>query len=317
MNLEAFKDKKILVIGDIGLDEYINGEVNRISPEAPVPILEAKETFQRLGLAANVAANIKSLGGEPYLIGLTGDDQTADDLLNLLVINEISPSHIVMDNDRPTTKKLRMMNEQHHMLRIDFESKNLINESIEEKLMEKIDFFIPIVDAVIIEDYAKGMLSDRTIERIISRARQKNKLVCVDPHSSRNIQAYIGASYITPNSVEALKLSGDKDVESAGDLLLEKLRAKAVIVTRGKDGMSIFEKDRQTDILTAAQKVFDVTGAGDTVIAALTLGLVSGQNLYDACKLANYAAGIAVGKIGCATVNINELETFYKGETNE
>jgi rfaE bifunctional protein kinase chain/domain len=322
--VDKLSGKKILIIGDVGLDEYVIGQVRRISPEAPVPIVEVSEEDKRLGLSGNVAANVASLGGVPFLLGIVGDDGAADVFRQQLKRDHCSAEYLVVDETRPTTRKLRVMAGQHHVVRVDFERKKFLSHDMEEKLLEQVRKLIPQCDGVILEDYAKGMLTAKVIQEVINIAHANKKIVTLDPHHTTPVDLYRGVDYMTPNTSEALALSELKvdDLRSpsdtlheVGEALLKRTQARAVIVTRGKDGMSIFAKGGDAHgqhIPTFARSVFDVTGAGDTVIATLTLALTAGLELEEACLLSNYAAGVVVGKIGCVSANPSDLKNYIR-----
>lgn len=316
--ISAFKNKKILVIGDVGVDEYIMGAVKRISPEAPVPVLEVTEEDKRLGLAANVAQNVASLGGEPILISVIGSDSGAEILKKLLQNSKVSSGYLIVDESRPTTRKTRVMTGHHHLVRVDHEVRKNLSSETEQKIILQIEKVIASVDCVIIEDYAKGIFSLTLVEKIVALCKAKNKYLMVDPHQTKFAEFYTGVDLIKPNYNEALALTKihEDDIENAADRVftvgkaLQKMTgASDVVLTQGKDGMVIFTKDEQVvQVPTFAKKVFDVTGAGDTVIAALALGVSSGLSLAKACVLANYAAGIVVAKVGCVPCEIQELK---------
>jgi len=322
--VDHLRGRKVLIVGDVGLDEYVIGHVRRISPEAPVPVVEVASEDMRLGLSSNVAANVASLGGIPFLVGVVGNDSTGRVFSEQLKKNQCTPDHLIVDDDRPTTRKLRVMAGQHHVVRVDFEKKKFLSAKVEEKLFKKIAELIPQCDGVILEDYAKGVLSERTVREVVSLARKHNKIVTLDPNRTSPASMYKGVDYITPNTDEALALSelGLDDLRSpsetfheVGHHLLEKLQAKGVIITRGKDGMSAFTPSGPREgqhIPTFARAVYDVTGAGDTVIATLTLALTSGLSLEESCLLSNYAAGVVVAKIGCVSASPGEIKDFIK-----
>lgn len=315
-HLPRLVGKKVLIIGDIGLDEYIMGQVQRISPEAPVPILEVEQTDQRMGLAANVAQNVVSLGGTAWLVSVAGDDHGGQILKDLFAKNKVPWNEIIIDRDRPTTRKTRVMAQHHHLVRIDHEMKKYLPDDIEQKVLSQAERLIPLADIVILQDYAKGVVSERLVKRISELCTKAQKKLLVDPHRDNPGSFYKGVDCIKPNYQEAVALAGldfnnlrdvpDK-VYQVGRALQEKTGAHEVVLTRGKDGMTIFVKDQIVEVPTYARKVFDVTGAGDTVIAALALGLASGLTLVESCWLANFAAGVVVGKIGCVPCEVPEL----------
>lgn len=311
-----FKSKKVLVIGDVGVDEYIMGAVKRISPEAPVPVLDVENEDKRLGLAANVAQNVVSMGGEVRLVSVIGSDVGSEILESLLKKSGVSYEYLVKDTTRPTTRKTRIMTGQHHLVRIDHEiRKNLSSES-ESKLLAVVEKNLQDVDVVVLEDYAKGILSQSLIEKIVGLTTKHKKFLMVDPHQTKFAEFYKGVDLIKPNYNEALALTQVHEdhiedqlerVLHIGRSLQKMTGAKQVVLTQGKDGMTIFSQNEVTKVPTFAKKVFDVTGAGDTVIAALALGVASGLPLSEACMIANYAAGVVVAKIGCVPCEIDEL----------
>lgn len=314
--IPALKGKKILIIGDVGLDEYVMGQVRRISPEAPVPVLEVEEEDMRLGLAANVAQNVASLGGYPMMVSVVGDDTGANLLKELSIKNGVSWDYMIVDKARPTTRKTRVMAKHHHLVRVDYELRKYLSEEAEARLIATVEKNVAQADCVIIEDYAKGVISRNVVEKVSAICKKANKKLMVDPHRNNQGVFYQGVDLIKPNYDEAVVLTGmDFDdlkgnpnkVVEVGRALQKITGAKEVVLTRGKDGMTIFSGEQITEVPTYAQKVFDVTGAGDTVIAALALGLVSGLSLVQSCMLANNAAGVVVGKVGCVPCEIPEL----------
>ncbi|WP_374077864.1 D-glycero-beta-D-manno-heptose-7-phosphate kinase [Bdellovibrio bacteriovorus] len=315
------KGKKILIIGDVGLDEYVLGQVRRISPEAPVPVLEVEEEDMRLGLSANVAQNVVSLGGEAMLVSVVGEDTGANLLKELFVKNGVSWDYMIVDKARPTTRKTRVMAKHHHLVRVDYELRKYLSAEAEARLIETVEKNVSKADCVIIEDYAKGVISRNVVEKVAAICKKNNKKLMVDPHRNNPGSFYLGVDLIKPNYDEAVVLTGlDFDdlrdnpnkVVEVGRALQKITGAKEVVLTRGKDGMTIFSGDEITEVPTYARKVFDVTGAGDTVIAALSLGLVSGLSLVHSCMLANYAAGVVVGKVGCVPCEIPELKEYIQ-----
>jgi D-glycero-beta-D-manno-heptose-7-phosphate kinase len=315
--ISAFKSRRILVIGDVGVDEYVLGQVRRISPEAPVPVLEVTEEDRRLGLAANVAQNVASLGGEPYLLSVIGSDAGAESLRRLLQQARVSAEYLIVDENRPTTRKTRVMTGHHHLVRVDHEVRRNLSVETERQLLGQFEKLIDQVDGVVLEDYAKGIFSVGLVEKIVQICKLHKKYLMVDPHQTKFADFYRGVDLIKPNYAEALALTRihEEDIENpaervtvVGRALQKMTGASDVVLTQGKDGMAIFSRDEQIiQVPTFAKKVFDVTGAGDTVIAALALGVASGMTLAQACVLANYAAGIVVGKVGCVPCEIQEL----------
>lgn len=311
-----FKGKKVLVVGDIGLDEYVLGQVRRISPEAPVPVLEVESEDKRLGLAANVALNINSLGGEAILVSVIGKDTGGELLKKLFTDMTVSCNYLIEDTSRPTTRKTRVMSGPHHIVRVDYELRKYIKSQIEAQVIDQVKKNIASVDIMVIEDYAKGVVTQTLVQELVKIAKENNRKVLVDPHRDNKAEFYKGVDLIKPNYDESIILTGLKfedmqdnpnKVRDVGQLLKEKTGAKEVVLTRGKDGMSIFTDRGIFEVPTYAKKVFDVTGAGDTVIATLALAQAAGLDLVKSCILANHAAGIVVGKIGCVPCDKSEL----------
>jgi len=319
--MDSLNGKSVLVVGDIGLDEYVLGDVRRISPEAPVPILEVKTQDARLGLAANVAQNIASLGGTPLLASVIGRDRSGEELQEHLKAANVSGSHLVVDEQRLTTRKLRVMAEHHHIVRVDYELKKYLRPDVQQQLLATITHLIPKVDAVVIEDYAKGVLSEPLIQETIKLSAKAGKRVLVDPNPTTPAEFYKGADLMTPNREEAVRLSGMTDDElrnredfvlEVGETLRRRVQSEQLVMTRGKEGMSLFSAQGVVHMPTYARQVFDVTGAGDTVIATIALAWAAGMNLEEACVLANFAAGVVVGKIGCVPCPRAELIQYME-----
>jgi len=299
---DRFKNKKILVIGDIVLDRYIWGKVNRISPEAPVPVVEVTHENFLLGGAANVANNIVSLEGHVTVVGIVGRDRAGDVLKGLLDVKGIGCC--VFDDQRPTIVKTRVIAHNQQVVRFDREDKKKVAGKTFEALIGYLKKAIREHDAVIISDYTKGIVSSELVNEVVKAAKPKNKFVAVDPKTG-HFHCYKGVSLITPNLMEASHGSGveikdEKTLLKAGKTLLKKLPCRAVLITRGEEGMSLFEKGSVVHIPTVARHVYDVTGAGDTVVAAFTLAHASGATMQEAAIIANHAAGIVVGEVGTA-----------------
>lgn len=317
--ISLFSGKKILVIGDVGVDEYVMGAVKRISPEAPVPVLEVTDEDKRIGLAANVAQNVVSLGGQVELVSVVGADAGAEILKSLLKTSGVNSNSLIVDEKRPTTRKTRVMTGHHHLVRVDYEVRKNLSAETEDKILKRVQELMPSIDLVVLEDYAKGIFSVNLVEKIVALAKKSGKYLMVDPHQTKFADFYKGVDLIKPNYNEALALTQihEEDIENptervltVGRALQKMTGAKDVVLTQGKDGMSIFSSETQVvQVPTFAKKVFDVTGAGDTVIAALALGVSTGLSLAEACVMANYAAGIVVGKIGCVPCEKAELIT--------
>lgn len=312
--LSKFSRKKILVFGDVGLDQYTVGSVNRISPEAPIPIVDVAEVSYKLGLAANVADNISALKGTALLVGLVGDDATANIFRTILKKRHISDSYLVVDNHRPTTLKERVVAETQQVVRIDHESKAPITGVALEAAQDELLGLVKQAKCIIIEDYSKGLVRPDLCKKLVELGAKFRIPVLVDPNSRSSLETYRGCTLMTPNVAEAEALTGISITDHfslcrAGQFLLSELISDYVMITRGKDGMAVFQRGHKEPWLlpTFAKEVYDVSGAGDTVIATLALGLVAGGDLFEAATLANYAAGVEVGKRGTATVTATEI----------
>jgi len=304
--IEAFQGRRVIVLGDLMLDRYIWGRVSRISPEAPVPVVEVANSTSTLGGAGNVAANIRSLGGIPVLAGIVGGDSEGE------WIRSSAPESagIFIDTRVPTTVKTRIIAHHQQVVRVDQEKKRSLPQDIEEKILD----FVRNEphQGLIISDYNKGLLSRSLLKKLLPLARRRKVPVFVDP-KVENFRLFLGVTFIAPNHVETERIvhhpcRSNDEVEAAGRLLLSIVKSRFLIIKRGEQGMSIFEQGkRPLHIPTVAREVFDVTGAGDTVLAVASLALLSGSSIREAAVLANAAAGIVVGKVGTATVTPAEL----------
>lgn len=309
--LDGFSKADILVIGDIMMDRFIWGKVSRISPEAPVPVvLVEKETFL-VGGAANVVNNIHSLGGKVSLCGVVGDDEMGQKVVNEL--NGMGVHRIFVERGRQTTVKTRIIAHHQQVVRIDRETTEHPEGSTLRNLSRFLKENIEGFDGIILSDYGKGLLTRGLILATIRKARRAKKFVMVDP-KLKNFFSYKGATVITPNTAEVSAALGVPIIDlpslkKAGGLLLKRLRCDALVITRGEEGMAIFEPHQEPILVpTVAKEVYDVTGAGDTVIGTIALACAAGAGIKDAARLANYAAGIVVGKMGTATVTREELK---------
>ena len=309
-----FRKKKVLVLGDIMLDRFVWGSVSRISPEAPVPVVDIRRETACLGGAANVAANICSLGGEPFPLTVVGNDAEGEQVRARFRDLGTSLGGILIDKGRATTVKTRIIAHHQQVCRIDREDKTPLPLEVHRKIGEWFRVHLSAVDAVVISDYAKGLISASLLRKILPMAKAEQKIVCVDP-KMKNLGAYRPATVITPNLAEAERAAGmsigdEKTLVRAGKKILRQTGIDHLLVTRGEHGMALFEGDsnsRVTHIQTLAREVFDVTGAGDTVISTLALGLASGLSILEAAILSNIAAGIVVAKLGTASVTPEEL----------
>ena len=310
--IQKFPKARVLVLGDLILDEFIWGKVERISPEAPVPVGLVNSASFMPGGATNVAGNIASLGGSAFICGVTGDDKAGRTLDLELRKRGVDTSGIIVDAHRPTTVKTRIIAHHQQVVRVDREKSGPLDDALLEQILTFIRARIETVDAVIIEDYGKGVIVPRLLTRIIPWARKYKKIVTVDPKID-HFSYYKGVTCITPNEKEAQGGSGviikdSADIEQAGKKLLKELDLESCLITRGENGMSLFERDgKSIHIPTVAQEVFDVSGAGDTVIATFTLALACGAGKLEAAHLSNFAAGIVVSKMGTAVVTKEEL----------
>ncbi len=315
--ISRFKEVEVLVIGDLILDEFIWGEVSRISPEAPVPVVWVKEESFMPGGAANVANNIVSLGGKVYLAGVIGNDEYGRRLREWLNEKNINTDGVVVDSLRRTTLKTRVIAHHQQVVRIDREDITPINGRALEEALARLKEIVFNVDAIIIEDYGKGVIIPELLKNILNIAKKKKKIITVDP-KEEHFSYYRGVTAITPNQFEAsgacgIKIKDEESLRRAGERLISRLRCDAVLITLGEKGMQLFEKNGKViHIPTVAQEVFDVSGAGDTVIGAFTLALGTGANMADSAHISNYAAGIVVGKVGIAVTTQEELISRIK-----
>lgn len=324
--IKKFAQARILVLGDLILDEYIWGDVERISPEAPVPVVWAKQRSYVLGGAANVANNVKSLGACVCLCGVMGSDKNSEILLSQLKKQGISREGIFSINKRHTTLKTRIISNHQQVVRVDWEHNNSLHKSVNAKLYDFIESNISRFNAVVIEDYGKGVINSWLTKKVIDLAREKKRIITIDP-KEEHFRYYTGAASITPNRREAesavrnlkirdttnrFKISMDRlvtdtDLKRAGKELVRYLKLDSLLMTLGEAGMFLFEGSQVTHIPTQAQQVFDVSGAGDTVIAVFSLSLACGANKLEAAQIANIAAGVVVSKVGTAVVSRKEL----------
>lgn len=319
--LENISRAKILVVGDVMLDRYWWGSVNRISPEAPVPIVQLQKTSLVAGGAANVAANLAGLGSTPYLFGIKGDDAEGGVMDSVLDEAGIANHFIIPIKGRKTTIKTRIVAHSQHVVRIDQESVEPIAENAAEEILVQIKQFSKMVDAVVISDYAKGFLSDYFLLGLIEEVKCQGKLLIVDP-KGLDFSRYRGASIVTPNKKEAadasrLDLSSSGVVNQSGGYLMKELGLDALLITEGENGMTLFQPSAEpTHFDSRARNVYDVTGAGDTVIATFTAAAATGASFTDAAALANAAAGIVVGKIGTTKITRDMLAEFISEPEN-
>ena len=311
-SVSRFPDHTILVVGDLMLDVFVWGEVRRISPEAPVPVVEVREETRLLGGTANVVHNVAALGAKTLVTGVIGSDFAGQQLAKLFQEVCVTTDGLVVEPDRPTTVKTRIIAQSQQVVRFDRERHGPISGEARERVLGYIRENLARIDGVIISDYAKGMITHDLMDAVRTITAAARIPVIVDP-KVQHADLYRNVTMITPNHHEASRMSGIEIVDEAslaraGRALLNKLQCKTVLITRGKEGMTLFHRDGQVvHIPTVARRVFDVTGAGDTVIAAITLGVISGLAVEEAALLANLAAGIVVGEVGTAVVSAERL----------
>jgi len=304
--------KKIIVFGDLMVDEYLWGDVTRLSPEAPVPIINIASEQLRFGGAANVAYNLIGLRANPILVGVVGNDRMGNIFLNMLKEKQLPFNGIVMADDRPTTVKTRIIGNDQHIARVDKETTQPISPETQQKLYEIIFSYIDEIDAIVVQDYNKGVVVPDLMSRITDLARRSGKYITVDP-KFENFLSFKNVTVFKPNTKEteealAVRFHTEKNIEEAGKKLLRILNSEAVLITLGSKGMALFEKNGEvTFVGTRARKVADVSGAGDTVIATLTYGLCGGADIKEAVTLSNYAAGLVCEEVGVVPVDRDRL----------
>ena len=316
--IQGFESTRIMVIGDIMIDQFVIGQVNRISPEAPVPVVKFKYEEFRLGGAANVAHNIRKLGGGVSLLGVLGSDDAGTQLLAELKRASIDPSDVFSERERTTTRKLRVVTSRNQQVaRIDYETDKALSRGIVDKLSALLKSQIATADVIVVSDYLKGLLNQELMAELLLSAKDHGVPVFVDPKAP-HLNWYSGCSLMTPNHHEAEKATGmriqtEDEARAAASTLQTSVPCTSVLITRGEHGMwltdgSLPGADRVESALpTTAREVSDVTGAGDTVIAMMALSVAAGANLSEAAELANHAAGIVVGRFGASTVTTKEL----------
>lgn len=314
---QEIRGRRVLVVGDLMLDEFIWGTARRLAPEAPVPVVEVERETWKLGGAANVAANLRALGGVPTVLGVIGDDLSADLLKAEFKRNDLSDHGLLVDPDRPTTRKTRVMAHSHQVVRVDRERRRPVSEPIEDAIIARFAELLPEMAAVAVSDYDKGALTPRILEETLEMARDRGLPVCLDP-KLRNFPFYKPVTVITPNHHEAeaatqLTIENDESLADVCRAIRQMLGKPNVLVTRGEAGMTLCDpRGVLTHIPAAAREVYDVTGAGDTVLATLTLALAAGADMLDAAITANHAAGVVVAKLGTATASPEEIAATFE-----
>lgn len=312
---DKFENVKILVIGDVMLDRYFWGSVTRISPEAPVPVVKLEKVTAAVGGAANVAANAAGLGAEVHMLGVVGkDEENSAQLIGKLREKNVLTGGLICSAHRPTTTKTRIIAHQQQIVRLDEENTEDLSAADETALLRAFDNLIEKVDVVVISDYAKGTLTTKILKNCIAAARNSAKPILVDPKGF-DYGKYNGASLLTPNRSEAQGASGqnigsEETLENAGRKLLDELQIDALLITLGEDGMRLFARGKKDSVQidSMARQVYDVTGAGDTVVATLAVALGAGANLETAARLANTAAGLVVQEVGTTTITLSALQ---------
>jgi D-beta-D-heptose 7-phosphate kinase/D-beta-D-heptose 1-phosphate adenosyltransferase len=308
---------RILVVGDVMLDEFVFGAVQRISPEAPVPVVEITGKRYAAGGAANVATNVASLGASVSLAGVTGCDEPAEQFDRIVASSQIDTSALQRDSSRPTTSKTRIVAGGQQIVRIDHESRSFLPDAVETNLIAAATAAIRDAGACVISDYGKGVVSARLVAALVAAAAKYEVPLIVDP-KGHDYRKYAGVAVVTPNLKEAelaasLPIANDDDLIMAASRILSIARCSALLVTQGASGMTLFrEGSKALHSAAVAHQVFDVTGAGDTVVATLALGMACGLAVEDAMLLANIAAGIVVAKPGTATVTLDEIGDFLQ-----
>jgi D-beta-D-heptose 7-phosphate kinase/D-beta-D-heptose 1-phosphate adenosyltransferase len=317
--VSRFHAASVLVVGDLMLDHFVIGRVSRISPEAPVPVVEHDHDEYRVGGAGNVAHNVRALGGRVDLVALVGRDAAAGRLRGELMANGVGVDGLVADPDRPTTTKQRIVTTRNQQVaRVDYEHDREAAGEVERALVDRARRALAHADAVVISDYLKGAVTRALVGAIVEGAAGRAIPVLVDPKIP-HIEYYAGATLVTPNHHEAetathMRIRTEDDARRAAQIFIDRARCQGVLITRGEHGMSMVDGAGEAHYAAVAREVADVTGAGDTVIAALALGMAAGASLPEAAQLANHAAGIVVGRFGPATVSPAELMAEFVGD---
>jgi D-glycero-beta-D-manno-heptose-7-phosphate kinase len=316
--LRRMRGRRVLVLGDVMLDEFIWGRVGRISPEAPVPVVQVTGESFHVGGAGNVARNVRSLGGEAVLVGAIGMDAAADRVRAELAEAGVAAALVACGGGRPTTVKTRIIAHHQQLVRADREQDGDIPPAVEKEVIARVGEALATCEVLVVSDYQKGLVTRRVMTQALALAARRKVPVLVDP-KVRHFALYRRVALITPNQHEAEEATGirirtDADLIKVGNRILSRLRCRAALITRGELGMALFESGRRpVHVSTAAREVFDVTGAGDTVIATLALGATTGARLPDLARLANFAAGVVVGKVGTATASPDEVLAAVEG----
>ena len=310
--IQRFPQASVLVIGDLILDHYIWGRVSRISPEAPVPVVHVESESMRLGGAANVFNNVLALGGKADICGVIGSDETGRMLLKELGSKRSGRGGVVIDAERPTTRKSRVIAHNQQIVRYDMERRGELKPALQKRILRYVESRLRELSCLIVSDYAKGVVTHTLMSELTRLVALRHIPIIVDP-KVEHFGYYKGVTVITPNHLEATQAAGlhgdgDQTIQEAGAIIRQRLGCQSVLVTRGERGMSLFEADGVSwHIPTQARQVYDVTGAGDTVVGTMALALSAGASMREAATLANQAAGIVVGMVGTATVTAKQL----------
>jgi D-beta-D-heptose 7-phosphate kinase/D-beta-D-heptose 1-phosphate adenosyltransferase len=320
--IAKFPDTRIMVIGDLMVDEYIWGNVSRVSPEAPVPVVSVTSESLRLGGAGNVVNNIHTLGGKVLLAGIVGNDEMGRKVIHDLHKMGLETKGVIVEPERVTTVKTRIIAQHQQVVRYDREITRPIHPENIQQILSLLEGGINELDAVLVSDYGKGVICEPLMERVRSLTQRAGKILTVDP-KVKNFPFFREVTIITPNHYEAAEATGrwimsEEDLMTVGRTLLQRLQVQSVLITRGEKGMTLFQHNGEViHIPTMAKEVYDVTGAGDTVISVLTLAMAGGATAKEAAILSNIAAGIVVGEIGTATIKASELEDAVRNGIRE
>jgi len=316
--LKAFGELRVLVVGDVMADHYLWGDVERISPEAPVPVVHVRDEETKLGGATNVASNLHTLGAAVDVCAVVGDDDEGRLIREQLAGMGVDGGGLLVSKERHTTRKTRVIAHNQQVVRVDWEKTAPLSAAMTDRMLARIREQLPKLDAVIVSDYGKGVVNKRLLDGLREMVK-KGLIVAVDP-KIHNMRYYHGLTTMTPNHHESAQALGikldnvDEQIHRAGVKILKRYRLKSLVITRGEEGMSLFEKSKhQVDIPTVAKEVYDVTGAGDTVIAALTCGLAAGANLHQAAQIANFAAGVVIAEVGTASAEQRQVAAAIRG----
>ena len=314
--LGSFEGRRVSIVGDLMLDRYVWGDVSRISPEAPVPVVEVTDESVRFGGAANVAENVAALGAATSVVGVVGDDADGEELLGLLRARRVDVGGVVKVPGRPTTTKTRIVAQNQQVVRADREDPRELPPTVADAVARSLGRALEDSEALIVSDYGKGVVSEGLLSVAITAARKGGKFVCVDPKES-HFSSYVGVTAITPNQKEAgdavgVKITDEETLSRVGWELQKRLQAECVVITRGEHGMTLFmQGGREVHLPTVAREVFDVTGAGDTVVGVLTVALAAGATMVEAAAIANHAAGLVIREVGTASVTPAEIERSF------